>query len=76
MKLIKINRLEEINTRQNSNRLEKTAFFQNMEKVERTRSFQEETFSESDPEREDEKVTNCIISFIFPKHPPFLISAS
>ncbi|XP_064908610.1 myosin light chain kinase family member 4 isoform X3 [Columba livia] len=54
MKLIKINRLEEINTRQNSNRLEKTAFFQNMEKVER--SFQEETFSESDPEREDEKV--------------------
>ncbi|KAK2534110.1 hypothetical protein Q9233_004293 [Columba guinea] len=49
MKLIKIN------TRQNSNRLEKTAFFQNMEKVERTRSFQEETFSESDPEREDEK---------------------
>ncbi|XP_065485651.1 myosin light chain kinase family member 4 isoform X4 [Caloenas nicobarica] len=56
MKLIKINRLEEINTRQNSNRLEKTAFFQNMEKVERTRSFQEEKFSESDPEREDEKV--------------------
>ncbi|KAK2524315.1 Mylk4, partial [Columba livia] len=54
MKLIKINRLEEINTRQNSNRLEKTAFFQNMEKVER--SFQEETFSESDPEREDEKL--------------------
>lgn len=74
MKLIKINRLEEINTRQNSNRLEKTAFFQNMEKVER--SFQEETFSESDPEREDEKVTNCIISFIFPKHSPFLLLAS
>uniref|UniRef100_A0A8D0FGZ5 Myosin light chain kinase family member 4 n=1 Tax=Strix occidentalis caurina TaxID=311401 RepID=A0A8D0FGZ5_STROC len=45
MKLLKINRLEEINARYNSNRLEKTAFFQSVEKVERTRSFQEEKFS-------------------------------
>ncbi|XP_032847861.1 myosin light chain kinase family member 4 isoform X2 [Tyto alba] len=56
MKLLKINRLEEINARYNSNRLEKTAFFQSMEKVERTRSFQEEKFSESYPVTEDEKV--------------------
>ncbi|XP_074683181.1 myosin light chain kinase family member 4 [Strix aluco] len=56
MKLLKINRLEEINARYNSNRLEKTAFFQSVEKVERTRSFQEEKFSESDPGTEDEKV--------------------
>lgn len=58
MKLLKINRLEEINTRYNSNRLEKTAFFQSMEKVERTRRFQEKEFSESDPGTGDEKVTN------------------
>uniref|UniRef100_A0A8B9RXB8 Myosin light chain kinase family member 4 n=1 Tax=Accipiter nisus TaxID=211598 RepID=A0A8B9RXB8_9AVES len=56
MKLLKINRLEEINTRYNSNRLEKTAFFQSMEKVERTRRFQEKKFSESDPGTGDEKV--------------------
>ncbi|XP_026698323.1 myosin light chain kinase family member 4 isoform X2 [Athene cunicularia] len=56
MKLLKINRLEEINARYNSNRLEKTAFFQSVEKVERTRSFQEEKISESDPGTEDEKV--------------------
>ncbi|XP_066848640.1 myosin light chain kinase family member 4 isoform X3 [Anser cygnoides] len=55
MKLLKINRLEEINTRYNSNRLEKTAFFQSMEKVERTTHFQDEKFSESDPGIEDEK---------------------
>uniref|UniRef100_A0A8B9PXZ0 Myosin light chain kinase family member 4 n=1 Tax=Apteryx owenii TaxID=8824 RepID=A0A8B9PXZ0_APTOW len=45
MKLLKINRLEEINARYNSNRLEKTSFFQSMEKMERTRSFQEEKFT-------------------------------
>ncbi|XP_076186560.1 myosin light chain kinase family member 4 isoform X2 [Aptenodytes patagonicus] len=56
MKLLKINRLEEINTRYNSNRLEKTTFFQSMEKMERTRSFQEEKFSESHPGTEDEKL--------------------
>ncbi|XP_050746848.1 myosin light chain kinase family member 4 [Gymnogyps californianus] len=56
MKLLKINRLEEINARYNSNRLEKTAFFQSMEKMERTRSFQEEKFSEFDPGTEDEKL--------------------
>ncbi|XP_064299559.1 myosin light chain kinase family member 4 [Phalacrocorax carbo] len=56
MKLLKINRLEEINTRCNGNRLEKTAFFQSMAKMGRTRSFQEEKFSESDPAAEDEKV--------------------
>ncbi|XP_059671643.1 myosin light chain kinase family member 4 [Gavia stellata] len=55
MKLLKINRLEEINTRYNSNRLEKTAFFQSMEKMERTRNFQEDKFSESEPGTEDEK---------------------
>ncbi|XP_068788102.1 myosin light chain kinase family member 4 isoform X2 [Struthio camelus] len=56
MKLIKINRLEEINARYNSNRLEKTAFFQSVEKVERTRSFQEDKFSESNAGTEDEEV--------------------
>ncbi|XP_064363179.1 myosin light chain kinase family member 4 [Dromaius novaehollandiae] len=56
MKLLKINRLEEINARYNSIRLEKTAFFQSMEKVQRTRSFQEEKFSESDAGTEDEEV--------------------
>uniref|UniRef100_A0A8B9QQG3 Myosin light chain kinase family member 4 n=1 Tax=Anas platyrhynchos TaxID=8839 RepID=A0A8B9QQG3_ANAPL len=68
MKLLKINRLEEINTRYNSNRLEKTAFFQSMEKVERTTHFQEEKFRESDPGIEDEKVTNYIINFVFPNN--------
>ncbi|XP_067148261.1 myosin light chain kinase family member 4 [Apteryx mantelli] len=56
MKLLKINRLEEINARYNSNRLEKTSFFQSMEKMERTRSFQEEKFSESNAGTEDEEV--------------------
>jgi len=56
MKLLKINRLEEINTRHNSNRLGKTTFFQSMGKMERTGSFREEKFSESDPGTEDEKV--------------------
>uniref|UniRef100_A0A672TRZ4 Myosin light chain kinase family member 4 n=1 Tax=Strigops habroptila TaxID=2489341 RepID=A0A672TRZ4_STRHB len=46
MKLLKINRLEEINTRYNRNRLEKTAFFQSMEKMETT-SFQEEKVNNS-----------------------------
>ncbi|KAM6089406.1 uncharacterized protein VSU04_001803 [Chlamydotis macqueenii] len=55
LKLLKINRLEEINTRYNSNRLEKTTFFQSVEKMERTRRFQEEKFSELDPGTEDEK---------------------
>lgn len=76
MKLLKINRLEEINTRYNSNRLEKTAFFQSMEKVERTTHFQEEKFRESDPGIEDEKVTNYIINFVFPKHASFLLPVS
>uniref|UniRef100_A0A8C2TZE7 Myosin light chain kinase family member 4 n=1 Tax=Coturnix japonica TaxID=93934 RepID=A0A8C2TZE7_COTJA len=49
MKLLKINRLEEINTRYNSNRLEKTTFFQTMKKVERTGGFHEEKCSASDP---------------------------
>uniref|UniRef100_A0A669P6G7 Myosin light chain kinase family member 4 n=1 Tax=Phasianus colchicus TaxID=9054 RepID=A0A669P6G7_PHACC len=53
MKLLRINRLEEINTRYNSNRLEKTSFFQTMKKVERTRGFHEEKFSGSDPGTED-----------------------
>uniref|UniRef100_A0A8C9EHS8 Myosin light chain kinase family member 4 n=1 Tax=Pavo cristatus TaxID=9049 RepID=A0A8C9EHS8_PAVCR len=58
MKLLKINRLEEISTRYNSNRLEKTSFFQTMKKVERTGGFHEEKFSGSDPGTEDAKVTN------------------
>uniref|UniRef100_A0A8C4KQQ1 Myosin light chain kinase family member 4 n=1 Tax=Dromaius novaehollandiae TaxID=8790 RepID=A0A8C4KQQ1_DRONO len=58
MKLLKINRLEEINARYNSIRLEKTAFFQSMEKVQRTRSFQEEKFSESDAGTEDEEAVS------------------
>ncbi|XP_064017161.1 myosin light chain kinase family member 4 isoform X3 [Pogoniulus pusillus] len=56
MKLLKINRLEEINTRYSHNRLEKTAFFQSMERMERTRSFQEEKIRESGRGTEDEKV--------------------
>ncbi|XP_010706717.1 myosin light chain kinase family member 4 isoform X3 [Meleagris gallopavo] len=56
MKLLKINRLEEINTRYNSSRLEKTSFFQTMKKVERTRGFHEEKFSGSDSGTEDAKV--------------------
>lgn len=76
MKLLKINRLEEINTRYNSNRLEKTAFFQSMEKVERTTHFQEEKIRELDPGIEDEKVTNYIINFVFPKHASFLLPVS
>ncbi|XP_064519009.1 myosin light chain kinase family member 4 isoform X2 [Pseudopipra pipra] len=56
MKLLKISRLEEINTQYNRNRLEKTAFFQSMEKMEMTRSFKEEKFSEPHPRTEDEKV--------------------
>ncbi|XP_068025247.1 myosin light chain kinase family member 4 isoform X2 [Melanerpes formicivorus] len=56
MKLLKINRLEEINTRYSHNRLEKTAFFQSMERMERTRSFQEEEITESGLGTEDEKV--------------------
>ncbi|XP_042726102.1 myosin light chain kinase family member 4 isoform X3 [Lagopus leucura] len=56
MKLLKINRLEEINTRYNSSRLEKTAFFQTMKKVERTGGFCEENFSGSDRGTEDAKV--------------------
>lgn len=73
MKLLKINRLEEINTRYNSSRLEKTSFFQTMKKVERTRGFHEEKFSGSDSGTEDAKVTNCIINFVFPKYFPFLL---
>ncbi|XP_059709714.1 myosin light chain kinase family member 4 isoform X3 [Haemorhous mexicanus] len=56
MKLLKINRLEEINTRFSTSRLEKTAFFQSVEKMKMTRSFQEEKFSESDPGTEEKKV--------------------
>ncbi|XP_039405202.1 myosin light chain kinase family member 4 [Corvus cornix cornix] len=56
MKLLKINRLEEINTRFSASRLEKAAFFQSVEKMKMTRSFQEEKFSESDPGTEDKKV--------------------
>uniref|UniRef100_A0A8C3QXT3 Myosin light chain kinase family member 4 n=1 Tax=Cyanoderma ruficeps TaxID=181631 RepID=A0A8C3QXT3_9PASS len=55
MKLLKINRLEEINTRFSTSRLEKTDFFQSVEKVKMTRSFQEEKFSESGPGTEDKK---------------------
>lgn len=56
VKLLKINRLEEINTRFSTSSLEKTAFFQSVEKMKMTRSFQEEKFSESGPGREDKKV--------------------
>ncbi|XP_032916782.1 myosin light chain kinase family member 4 [Catharus ustulatus] len=56
MKLLKINRLEEINTRFSTSSLEKTAFFQSVEKMKMTRSFQEEKFSESGPGTEDKKV--------------------
>lgn len=60
MKLLKINRLEEIDTRFSTSRLEKTAFFQRVEKMKMTRSFQEEKFSESGRGTEDKKVTNYI----------------
>lgn len=74
MKRLKINRLEEINTRYNSNRLEKTSFFQTMKKVERTEGFHEEKFSGSDPGTEDAEVTNCMIYSVFPKYFPFPVS--
>ncbi|XP_068054319.1 myosin light chain kinase family member 4 isoform X2 [Anomalospiza imberbis] len=56
MKLLKINRLEEINTQFSTSRLEKTAFFQSVEKMKVTRSFQEEKFSDLDPGTEEKKV--------------------
>ncbi|KAI1243110.1 Myosin light chain kinase family member 4, partial [Lamprotornis superbus] len=55
MKLLKINRLEEINRRFSTSSLEKTAFFQSVEKMKMTRSFQEEKFSESGPGTEEKK---------------------
>ncbi|XP_053760920.1 myosin light chain kinase family member 4 isoform X3 [Panthera pardus] len=47
-KMLKVKRLEEINTCYNSNKLEKMAFFHCMEKVEKVKCFLEESSSEQD----------------------------
>ncbi|XP_026895971.1 myosin light chain kinase family member 4 isoform X2 [Acinonyx jubatus] len=47
-KMLKVKRLEEINTCYNSNTLEKMAFFHCMEKVEKVKCFLEESSSEQD----------------------------
>nr|XP_035943173.1 uncharacterized protein LOC118532602 isoform X3 [Halichoerus grypus] len=47
-KMLKVKRLEEINTCYNSNKLEEMAFFQCMEKVEKVKCFLEESSSEQE----------------------------
>lgn len=58
-KMLKVKRLEEINTCYNSNKLEKMAFFHCMEKVEKVKCFMEETSSEQDSRSRKNEVIMC-----------------